>query len=304
MTSFFAPHSRNQRDSQRAFAKTPFTRSLAFVLAFIVLGITACQEIAPTLNINEGPTGPTTNELTDQPRGVLVEEFTGVRCVNCPAGAEAIAQLKTIHGEQLVPVSLHTGFFANPYPESTIDFRTADADAIETFVGGPQGYPSSVINRNQFQGESSLQLSQSTWAGYIGLQLQEEPAVAIGLDLSINDTKDELTVDLELLGRSGTDGRNAFISILLLENKVIDVQLTPEGKDLEYSHEHVLRQAITPAVGEQLGEIAAGVTIEETYTVAIPSEIKVDDIEVVAYVHYADSDEGGKLILQAVSKKL
>ena len=265
----------------------------------------ACDEIPPELNVSAGPIEcPPSNELCDQLRGVLVEEYTGVQCVNCPAGAEAIAQLKDVHGELLVPVSLHTGFFARPYPESTIDFRTSDADAIETFVGAPSGYPSSVIDRKNYQGEASLQLARSTWAGYISSQLLEDPKVAIGLDLTYEEANRLLTIELELLGRPGTDGREAFITVLLLENKVINVQLTPEGKEMDYSHEHVLRQAISPPVGDQLGVFAEFETKEKSYTVTLPGEFNSDNIEVVAFVHYADSDEGGKEVVQAVSEKL
>ncbi|MFK8056159.1 MAG: Omp28-related outer membrane protein [Saprospiraceae bacterium] len=287
-----------------AFAKTRIVPILAFVFAAILLTMSACEEIPPTLNINGESTGPVSNELNDQLSGVLVEEFTGVKCVNCPAGAEAIALLKGTHKERLVPISLHAGFFSSPYPESTIDFRTAAADAVETFIGGPQGYPSSVIDRKQFQGESSLQLSQNSWAGYIDLQLQADPAVAIGVELAYEESDRGLTVDVELLGRTGTDGRNASITVLLLENKVINVQLTPEGKDLDYSHEHVLRSAITSPTGEPLGAIAAGASMEEAYTFTVPSDINTDNVEIVVFVHYADADAGGKEILQAVSKKL
>ena len=287
-----------------AFAKTRASLLLTCFVAAILLTMSACEEISPQLNIADDPGGAVSSDLVDQPRGVLVEEYTGVRCVNCPAGAEAIAQLKDIYGKRLVPVSLHTGFFSNPYPESTIDFRTADADAVEAFTGAPIGYPSSVIDRKQYQGEASLQLSRSTWAGYVGLQLMEEPAVAVGLSLDLNDDSRVLTIDVELLGREGTDGREAFITVLLLENRVIDVQLTPEDKVLDYSHEHVLREAITAPIGESIGAFAAGATGEESYTVTIPSDYATENIEVAAFVHYADADAGGKEVVQAVSEKL
>lgn len=289
-----------------AFAKTRIIPLFAFAFAAMLLTLSACEEIPPTLNLSSDAGGPTSSELSDQPRGVLVEEYTGVRCVNCPAGAEAIAQLKDIHGKRLVPVSLHTGFFSNPYPESTIDFRTEDANAIEAFSGEPTGYPSSVIDRKKFQGEVNLQLPRNSWAGYIGLQLMEEPAVAIGLELDLNNVTRELTVSVDLLGRAGTDGREAFLTVLLLENKVIDVQLTPapDGKVLDYSHEHVLREAITAPIGESIGAIVPNATGEESYTVTIPSDYAVENIEVAAFVHYADADEGGKEVLQAVSEKL
>ena len=83
-------------------------------LLTVVLG--SCTEIAPVVPA-----------LGD--RKVLVEEFTGVRCVNCPAGASELENLKGIYGERLVIVSIHAGDFSPPFTDSRFDFRTAEGDA-------------------------------------------------------------------------------------------------------------------------------------------------------------------------------
>ncbi|MBK8282605.1 MAG: hypothetical protein IPK94_21325 [Saprospiraceae bacterium] len=68
----------------------------------------SCIEVPVVL-----PTGsdPTTNQTT---QNVLIEEYTGVRCQNCPAGAQLLEELKTIHGDQLIVLSIHGGFLLNP----------------------------------------------------------------------------------------------------------------------------------------------------------------------------------------------
>ena len=60
----------------------------------------SCIEVPVVL-----PTGsdPTTNQTT---QNVLIEEYTGVRCQNCPAGAQLLEELKTIHGDQLIILSI------------------------------------------------------------------------------------------------------------------------------------------------------------------------------------------------------
>ena len=276
-----------------------FLTPLAFLL-FAAVTTTSCDEIGPVLNLQDPTDTTAVSTLETQLRGVLIEEFTGVRCVNCPAGAEAIQQLRDIHGERLVPISLHTGFFANPYNESRYDFQTADADAIEVLIGGPQGYPSAVIDRKLFDGEQGLQLSRNSWAGYIGLQLAEEPRVAIGIEPTFNGDSRELNVNVELLGRAGTDGREALITVLLLESEILDYQLTPEGKESEYSHEHALRQAITAPTGQSVGAITAGQSISLDFEVDVAEDYNEEHLEVVAFVHYGDLNAGGKEVLQAV----
>jgi len=42
-------------------------------------------------------------EIPPSDRKVLLEELTGVRCPNCPAGAAVVKELKTLYGDKLVP---------------------------------------------------------------------------------------------------------------------------------------------------------------------------------------------------------
>ena len=60
---------------------------------------------------------------------VLIEEFTGVRCVNCPEGSEKIETLLAIHGERLVAVSIHAGFFATAFSGEE-EFNTPEGEAL------------------------------------------------------------------------------------------------------------------------------------------------------------------------------
>ena len=277
---------------------------LALLVAAAVL-LVACEEVPPTLTLQEGgAAGPTSSELSEQPKGVLMEEFTGVRCVNCPAGAEAIAQFKVLYGERLVPISLHTGFFARPYTENVFDFRTPASDAIETFLGAPQGYPSAVIDRVVFSGETGLQVGRSLWAGYLSTRLAEEPSVGIGVTPTYDADAATLTVEVEWLGRAGLTDREAYLSVLLLENDLVDYQLTPDGKQADYVHKHALREALTAPTGDPIGVLTEGQGDTRTYTLGVPADYAPDNLEIAAYIHHADAAAGGKEVLQAVVKKV
>ena len=137
-----------------------------FLYLFFVLSLglfAGCEEISPEINPQMGPnTDPDDpSPVEDQPRQVLIEEFTGVRCVNCPDGSEAIETLLNIHGEQLVAVSIHSsGSFSVPNDENAYDFRTTEGDNILSFLGEPIGYPTAVVNRKKFPDEFDLQLGK------------------------------------------------------------------------------------------------------------------------------------------------
>ena len=42
-------------------------------------------------------------------KNVLLEDFTGQRCVNCPRGSEVIEQLQEAYPERLIAVGIHGG---------------------------------------------------------------------------------------------------------------------------------------------------------------------------------------------------
>jgi thiol-disulfide isomerase/thioredoxin len=63
-------------------------------------------------------------------RKVLLEDYTGSRCVNCPSAARIAHDLKQVYGENLIVLGIHTGFFAFPFPpQFPLDLRTPAGEA-------------------------------------------------------------------------------------------------------------------------------------------------------------------------------
>lgn len=252
-----------------------------------------CEEVGP--NINVGGT-ETTNPGTDvQQRNVLIEEFTGVRCVNCPEGSEVIEALKGVHGDRLIPISIHTGFFSDPYPESLYDFRVTEGNQIEQNLGPVSAFPAAVVNRKIFDGASGLVVGKNSWAGYIAQDVETTTPVEINISKSFNTGNRTLdvTVDLNFVE---TVGDPLLISVMITEDNVEDYQLTPEGKLPNYVHKHILRGMMTDAGGNSyLNDTNAGDTGSDAFTMTLPSEWNESKCEIVAFVHSATSKE----VLQA-----
>lgn len=269
--------------------------SFLLVLGSIAM-LAACSEIAPTVTGAMGNTGPGP-DLTNQRRQVLIEEFTGVRCVNCPAGSAAIEDLLAVYGPQLVAVSIHAGEFAPPYSDSKYDFRTPEGDQLLSYLGEPFGYPTAVINRRLFDGEFDLQLGQSQWAGYIQQELQDSPKVKINIAKSFQPVSRQLNVDITLLAVEDISAPDLRLSIMLTESGIHDMQLTPAGKQADYEHKHVLRDMLTPYDGSPVTTpLSAGQQRTFSFSMTLPQEWNENKCEIVAFVSLA-SDR--KDVLQA-----
>jgi len=250
-----------------------------FFLSFL---ITSCDENMPQIpcvtceNIQE--------DLEPEARKVLVEEFTGVRCVQCPAGSAELENLLGIHGEQLVVVSIHAGFFSNPYNDGN-DFRTDEGEALNAFLDLPEGYPTAVINRKLFENEADLQLPRTTWGGFITAEKVELSDIILDLSLDYNPDTRRLVANSTIKPVVTVDVPTR-ISVMVLESGVVGHQITPEGLNEEYVHKHVLRGMMTSSTGETITEsLTANSTIEKSHNMVLPDDWKTDKMSVIVFVH-------------------
>lgn len=261
-------------------------RSILFF--WILLSGAACSEIPPVINPIEdsgGETGDTTS-IGGQDRQVLIEEFSGVRCVNCPAGAAAIEGLLDTYEERLWAISIHAGFFARTYPESRYDFRTPDGNSLLTFLGEPLGYPTAVINRRVFDGEGDLQLGQPLWPGFIQQELQRPRQLAVGLSRTFDPLTLELTVTVQIEVDADLVATDIRLSLALTEDGIVDRQLTPDGERDDYVHNHVLRDMITNFDGNPLpAPLTAGQRLTRSFRYTLDPGWNAEKCTLIAFVH-------------------
>lgn len=262
------------------FSIAQFPVSLLFSCIVLFWG---CREIMPVIP----PVGPPA--LGD--RKVLIEEFTGVRCVNCPDGSAEIENLQSLYGENLVAVSIHAGFFSEPYPDNLYDFRTPEGSQIQTYVGEPEGYPTAVINRKKFTGESALQLGRAKWAGYIAQESSIPPVINVNAEVAYDESTRDAAVTVTSIPVADIS-EPLYLTVLITESGIQDLQYTNDGFKPEYIHKHVLRKVITGTTGDPLGDtFALGQNIERNFHFTFPDNWKAENCHVIAFVHHAGTDK-------------
>lgn len=270
------------------------------LLTFIILAFGACQEVMPDIdppsvnNIN--PPVDTTDEVV---RHVLIEEFTGVQCVNCPQGAQLIENLINTHGERLVAVSIHAGFFAAPLSESAFDLSTDTGEQLDALIGPVEAYPSAAINRNTFGTGGNIHFSPS-WAGFVQQELDLPPQVGVQIANSFDENTGELTTNITVNFLETLSG-DLSLSVMVTETNIVDAQLDTSGLVEDYQHKHVLRAMLTNVAGNPILTQDVETSLEESFTFNIPSEWNVNNCSVVAFVHRTAPDLE---VLQVSEEKL
>ncbi len=257
--------------------------SLAYLLVF-----SSCQEQCPLLS-----TTPTDTTQATQQKNILIEEFTGVKCVQCPEGHQIAQTIADANNGRVEIVSIHSGFYAVPFTFSLYNFKIAAGTAIENLVGPATFYPTAAIDRKLFSGQTEVLMDKNFWSGNAAAQLQEPLKVKVNFNNTYtpSDRKLNVNVTFDYL-EAITDAQS--VTVLITENDIIDAQETPQGVDTFYVHKHVLRAVLTNANGDLITEqTPAGATITRNYQFTLPAGWNDTKCRVVAFVakNIADSKE-------------
>ncbi len=254
------------------------------IIAFgLLLSCEESKPVIPCLSCDSSSVAPTPNSTVKK---VLLEEFTGVRCVNCPQAQTEIKNLQSegVYGKNLVAVAYHAGFFSSPYSDSQFDFRTTEGEEILSFLETPIGYPSGVVNRRKFEGERSLQIIQfATWGGFVAQALEEEATVALAIENTYDDATRQLDIDV-LITPLISDFPATNLTVLIIEDGVVDVQLTPDGVINDYAQSHVFRTMLTNTLGNPIATLNTE-NVLQNFSFTLPADWISENCSVIAFVH-------------------
>jgi hypothetical protein len=244
-------------------------------------------------------------DTTPQNKNIILEEFTGIGCVWCPAGHLIGQQLHDNNPNDVFLINIHTGGYAIPNSGEP-DFRTNFGAAIAT-QSNLGGYPAGTVNRHQFSmtQNGGTAMSRSDWSSASTQLLSQPSPVNVGIQASVDMSTNVLTVDVEVY-YTDTTQTIAFnmLNVAVVQHNVEGPQtggqsnnpgaMLPNGN---YNHNHMLRHLLTGQWGEFIPLDTIGNFYSNQYTWTLPTDINgtildPTNISVIAFV-----SEGGQEIL-------
>lgn len=245
-------------------------------------------------------------DTTEYVQKLLIEEYTGHKCGNCPEAAEIAHEIEETYGDRIIVLGVHANFYATVNQKYPTDFRTEVGTELDT-KWGFSGYPNGLINRIVYNDDRII--GPKNWKSVVPQILDNEPAMAIELETDYDATSRLITVTANVKYKQGEEpGASHYLSVYLKENHIIAEQedyRLEESFIKDYEHNNVLRASMNGTWGEQLTDVA---TLEEntytvTYTYKIPADKEwvAENIYAVAFIHdFNDSWE----IYQAEEEKI
>ena len=235
---------------------------------------------------------PTLVSTQAQNRKILIEEYTGIGCGNCPRAHRTSNGIVAAYPGQAFVINIHQGSYAkNKIP----DLTTAYGDALYNQSGASSfGYPAGTINRHYFEDNDAMYIIDNKWATTAPKVLDMPSYVNVGAKASIDWATRKLTVDVEVYYTATPEAASNYVNVALLQDYIPGPQ---EGMasnpaqviDGRYSHMHALRDFLTEQWGDQITDLAAGKLITKTYEKILPESIKdvdlkLEDLSVIVYV--------------------
>ncbi|NPA67630.1 MAG: Omp28 family outer membrane lipoprotein [Chlorobi bacterium] len=259
----------------------------------------ACDQINnPLKEKQEGTCGDETQPVPI--RKILVEDYTGHRCPNCPAASEILEEIKNDYCDHVIPLAVHVGFFALPTePDFPEDFRTETGTTLDEVYGiSAKGLPAGMINRTEFNGNTVL--GKDTWRAAVDAVYDINPEVNIIIESSYNQEENSVSVNItaEFLG----DIQEAVnLGLYVTEDSIVAPQQVENTYNPEYVHRYMLKKGINGAFGEKiLNSAKKGDTFEKQFTFYPDTEWNLNRLTLIAFVSRNSTDE----ILQAESEPL
>ena len=290
---------------------------------------TDVTELVPTIEVSEGATvSPASGEAQDftnpvsytvtaqngttavytvtviveggeiEPTGktVLIKDFTGARCVNCPAAAEYAHNLQHQLGEDHVFImSVHAGFQAQPIG-SFPDFLTDEGTA---WYNNHDSNPLFSVDHVALTDGNTLSVEQID--APVAAALEEEQSFEISVVPNYDEASRLLGVTANVMALTAMDGE-FYITACLVEDNIVGWQTTPSGVDKEYVFRNVFRGTLNGASGEAFESVHVDAhdTFHFNYSKELDAAYNAEECYLMVYIH--EKNQGDKILQTAVKR--
>lgn len=210
------------------------------LLLFAPFVFTTCDIIEVNEIEKDLPTEPFQSN-----KNVLLEYFSGHKCVNCPGQSGPVLQrMEELYGKHVVIITIHEGIFAEPYPGAwNLDLRsTAGKSIFDSRM--VTAVPTGVIDRHSIS--ATALVPPAGWINKIAERFELDAATDIDIRLTPSQSGTNGIINVSYTFYK--DFNEALISFAYItEDSIIGLQSDNRidgGIDSNFVFNHVLRSEL------------------------------------------------------------
>ena len=217
---------------------------------------------------------------SDVSRSILIEDFTGQRCVNCPDATDEIERLKDTYGEfAIIAVGIHSG------PFGVKSMPNPNYQALATELGdeyyahwGIEAQPGVIINRS-----SGPVYDTKQYASFVNALIKQTTPLTMSIDMGeVAEGR-----DISFKVKAGTsEPVKGKLQVWVVEDSISSIQLMPDGSgNMAYIHNHVFRSSVTQDPYGDDVQIGTNAEFSRDFHVAYDNKWVLNHLSIVAFVY-------------------
>ena len=229
---------------------------------------------------------------------VLLEDYTGVKCTNCPAAAVIANTLAEQNEGHLVVLGVHPKTsFQNPGTSGLFpDFRTDDAEEWRQELGIGTTFPSGLVSR------TGGVLSPASWSSAVGEIIGSDAPARLIIKSKYDDATRELKLSIHSKFLQAVESNDVRLTICMMEDSIVGKQAGVSTDD--YMHRHVFRGTVDGLTWGRLlssaESIPAGNNFITNMKFNVDQKYNADQFYIVAFI----SDNNTRKVLMASEAKI
>ena len=258
-----------------------------FAMAAVLVFAASCDKI-------DDPHKPFTPSAGG--KTVLIKDFTGARCVNCPAAAEYAHDLQHSLGDDKVFImAVHAGFLAEPMGNFP-NFLTEEGTY---WYNDNSSNPLFTVDHVSATDGNTLYVEQIDAPVSSGVSEGQTFDVQV-FNHYYEDTR-TIHTEADVMAVADVAG-DFYVTVCLIEDSIVGWQTIPGGVDREYVFRNVFRKTFNGKDGDSFfkGQCFVNDEYVYKYEMELDSTYNVDQCYVLTYV----SDMTDGKILQTGMQKV
>ena len=213
---------------------------------------------------------------------LVVEDYTGTWCGNCPAVTASIEEILT-EAQDITVIAIHNG------DEFTLPFEQSLRDALDVAAGSPRAR----IDRTTTWG-SGTNFPTEAVLGLVGNSVNSAISIKTSISGATIFTEISVASEAELSGRKLVVYLVEDDLVAPQENYFNGVEESPYfglGNPIEnFVHNHTLRHSFSNIVGDEIPTTSALVDYTTNYTFDIPQDFVAENLHIVAILTDMDNN--------------
>ena len=225
-------------------------------------------------------------------RAVLIEDYTGQYCVNCPRATEEIERLVEQYSDSVVvAVAIHSGPFSKNKGELSPLYTEVGDNYFTKW--GLSSQPVGLVDRLF----NSTPLSYTDWGAGVIYEIANKAPVSFLTSIDFNDETRNASIEVQTIGLDSVRV-SGMLQVWLIEDSIDSFQYMPDGSVAEhYNHMHVFRASVNDPWGDNVS-VDHGQVALNNYDIVLNPAWTPEHCSVVTFLY------DGNGVRQVAKKKL